>query len=112
MRPRRRLQLRCVADVERAAGISCGEATETQTKAAVARTTYRCLAPATSDKMHFLGMILGAWDMRSLILLAFIIGIAGVADTVVYNGRYRSEISFRIQNIGDDVRQWAGKYIR
>ena len=50
--------------------------------------------------------------MRSLILLAFIIGIAGVVDAVVYDGRYRSEISYRIQNMGDDVRQWAGKHIR
>ena len=50
--------------------------------------------------------------MRTLVLLAFIIGIGGVVDAVVYDGRYRREISYRIQNMGDDVRQWVGKNIR
>jgi hypothetical protein len=73
---------------------------------------YHCFAPATSDTMRL--MILGARDsdMRSLILLLVVIGIAGVVDAVIYDGRYRREASYKIQSMGDDVRLWVTRQIR
>jgi hypothetical protein len=50
--------------------------------------------------------------MRSLILLLIVIGIAGVVDAVIYDGRYRREASYKIQSMGDDVRQWVTRQIR
>jgi hypothetical protein len=50
--------------------------------------------------------------MRSLTLLLIIIGIAGVVDALIYDGRYRREASYKIQSMGDDVRQWVTRQIR
>ena len=50
-------------------------------------------------------------DTHSLVLLLVVIGIGGVVDAVVYDGRYRREAIYQIEGMADDFRRSIVKRI-
>ena len=50
-------------------------------------------------------------DTHSLVLLLVVIGMGGVVDAVVYDGRHRREAIYQIQGMADDFRRSIVKRI-